>query len=142
MAVQVDFYVVSQDRPSARERTACRLAEKAWYKQHRVFIHTASAEATRSLDELLWTFRQDSFVPHGIYPDNVDPGVSILVGDGTPPSSESDVLINLSDGVPSFHAKFTRIVEVVGFGDDQRRRGRERFRAYRDHGCVPRTHNV
>lgn len=142
MAVRVDFYVVSDGGPEARERVACRLAEKAWRKQHRVFVHTASRAAATKLDELLWTFRQDSFVPHGLDSPAADPGLPILLGGGTSPTGECEVLINVANQVPEFFERFVRIADVVGLGEEQRKVGRDRYRLYREHGCEIRSHDV
>ena len=139
---RVDFYVVDDTRPQAREHAACRLAEKAWLHDHRVYVHTNSADAARKVDELMWTFRQNSFLPHAMFPGSPDDAVAVLVGDGTVPESESDVLINLTENVPTFYRQFDRIAEFVDGTEQARASGRERFRQYRDHGCVIESHNV
>ncbi|MEA2080825.1 MAG: DNA polymerase III subunit chi, partial [Pseudomonadota bacterium] len=64
---QVDFYLLQDDSAQNRISFACRLADKAYRLGNRVFIHTESAEQSRRLDDLLWTFQQNSFVPHAIY---------------------------------------------------------------------------
>ena len=139
---RVDFYVVSDSNPDARERAACRLAEKAWMKSHRVFVHTASPAAARKVDELMWTFRQNSFLPHALFPGAPDEAEAVLVGDGTRPEDESDVLINLTDEVPAFYRQFDRVAEFVHGTDAARVAGRHRFRLYRDHGYAIESHNV
>ncbi|MEZ5578324.1 MAG: DNA polymerase III subunit chi [Candidatus Competibacteraceae bacterium] len=48
--------------------SACRLADKAYGLGHTVYLFTASEARAAALDDLLWTFRQDSFVPHERYP--------------------------------------------------------------------------
>lgn len=65
---RVDFYVLAGPKPAARLRFACRLAEKAYRLDHRVHLQTGSAAEAEQLDELLWTFRQGSFVPHELAP--------------------------------------------------------------------------
>lgn len=143
-SLQVDFYVL--ESPAEREtlRTACRLAEKAWTRGHRVFIHTASSDAARSLDDLLWTYRQDSFVPHALYggsgaSEALEP---VLVGDGTRIPEDIDVLINLTGTVPAFADRSSRIAEIVGGDEPGRRAGRERYRQYRDRGFAIQQHNL
>ena len=63
---RVDFYILAAADSAARLRFACRLAEKAYHLKHRVHLHTASAAAAADVDDLLWTFRQGSFVPHEV----------------------------------------------------------------------------
>lgn len=140
--VRVDFYVIGETRGDARERTACRIAEKAWQGRHRVFVHTASAVHAQTMDALLWTFRPDSFVPHAIDAPEVERAVPILVGAGASPSAPCDVLVNLTDEVPEFRGEFRRIAEIVGADDTARQAGRARYRRYRDDGCEIASHNV
>jgi DNA polymerase-3 subunit chi len=139
--VRVDFYILGGAARAAPQRVACRLAEKAWLMGHRVFIATGSEAMTRQLDDLLWTYRQDSFTPHGTYPGQSGDEPPILIGDrDAPPHAE--VLINLSDAVPPFHERFVRVAELVGADEAARRAGRDRFRFYRDRGYDLHTHSL
>jgi DNA polymerase-3 subunit chi len=53
-----------------------------------------------------------------------------------------DVLVNLGDGLPAGFARFERLIEVVGGGQDERDRGRERWRFYRDRGYPLEKHEL
>ena len=63
---RVDFYVLPGSREIARQQFACRLAEKAYRLEHSVHIHVDDRAAMQRVDDLLWTFRDGSFVPHEI----------------------------------------------------------------------------
>lgn len=139
---RIDFYIVGGTGPLAREHAACRLAEKAWLKNHRVYVHTNSPDDAQAMDELLWTFRQNSFVPHARSPASPDDPVRVLIGHGRRPDNESDVLINLTETVPDFFTQFDRVAEFVDGTEHARARGRERYRQYRDHGCAIESHDV
>ncbi len=116
-------------------------AEKAFERGLRVFLRAASAAHARDLDEMLWTFRGTSFVPHGLAGE-ADPEVPVLLGDD-PDGHDAALLINLGDEAPSSPERFERIAEVVGAGEAQRRSGRQRFRYYRDRmGLEPATHRL
>ncbi len=139
---RVDFYVLKQAGPDARRRFACRLAEKAYRLDNRVHIHTTSPSDAEHLDELLWTFRDGSFVPHrllGAGEDDEAP-VTIGFGDAEPPAGE--LLINLADEVPAIATAFARIAELVTSDDDCRAKSRQRFAAYRDNGDEIDTHQL
>lgn len=144
--MQVDFYILAAQGRDAVLRTACRVAEKAWQSGHRVYVHTASPQAATAVDELLWTFRQESFVPHALdgAPDAAEltSATPVLIGTGEPTHEALDVLINLTDTVPLFAERSARVAEIVGAGDDERRAGRERYRHYRERGCDIRQHDL
>jgi DNA polymerase-3 subunit chi len=137
-----DFYVLAAADAGARPRFACRLAEKAYHLSQRVHLHTASSAAAAELDELLWTFRQGSFVPHEVARSGEAPSSPVTIGHGPAPPPAADMLINLAPEVPEFAAGYQRVAEIVGGPEDARREARERFRRYRESGREPTTHNM
>ena len=140
---QVDFYILTggTSRPE-RDRFACRLTEKAWQKGYRVFIHTGSDFEAQQLDDLLWTFRPESFVPHALATDPNSAALPVLVGWGSEPTRALDLLINLSGTVPAYFQRFARLAEIVESDDTQRDIARRRYRHYRDQGCSLRSHRL
>lgn len=139
---RVDFYVLEDSTPQARERLACRLTEKAFRLGHRVYIHTRSREQAAALDDLLWTFRQGSFVPHDLHGKDGGGASPVLIGHGEVPDDHHELLINLADEVPSFFSRFERVMETVDQTEAHRLAGRERFRFYRDRGYALQTHTL
>jgi len=137
---RVDFYVLAQSGEPARQSFACRLAEKAWRLDNTVHILAIGQQQAEHLDELLWTFRDGSFVPHEI--GSTDANVPVSIGWNPDGNAGRDVLINLSDTVPACAAAFPRIAELVGADDESRARGRQRFATYRDAGHEIETHKL
>jgi DNA polymerase-3 subunit chi len=136
---KVDFYILAN---GAREHIACKLSEKAYRMGSRVYIHTASTQQAQHIDELLWTFRDSSFVPHEQYQANSARNSPIQIGHHESPETECDVLINLADDVPLFFSRFLRVAELVGTDTDAKTQGRHRFRFYRDRGYPLETHQL
>ena len=145
MPGQVDFYVRPEASPDALEAFACRLVETVWQRGHRVLVLASSKAAARRLDDLLWTFRDESFVPHRRVgagdPAAVEPaGEPVIVTTPGTWGGELDVLVNLTPSVPEEAMRAARIVEIVPAGDGARAAGRERYRDYRSRGFELRTH--
>lgn len=140
--LRVDFYVLASAERESLWRVACRLAEKAWLAGNSVFLHAESEHEAARLDELLWTFQQDSFVPHALYPPRTPDWPPVLVGHGIAPERALDVLVNLSPDVPPFFEQFTRIAELVGAHPAAREHGRARYRYYRERGCTLHSHHL
>ena len=145
-APRIDFYLLEAPEGVACDVTACRIAEKAWLQGHRVHLHVDSPESARRLDDLLWTWRDESFVPHAVRgadePADADGDPPVTIGWGRVPESAADVLLNLDTRVPDGFERFARIAELVGGAEPARTAGRERFRRYRAHGCELRTHRL
>lgn len=150
-APRVDFYLVEDAGAVAGDASACRIAETAWRRGHRVHLHTDSRESARRLDDLLWTWRDESFVPHALCGGSGSTeaaggeaagGLPVTIGWGALPGFADDVLLNLDPRVPDGFERFARIAEVVGGADSARAAARERFRRYRAFGCALETHRL
>lgn len=137
---QVDFYVLDRVDELARNTLACKLAEKAWRLENTIHIHTMTRADADRLDELLWTFRDGSFVPHSLAGSEDD--APITIGYGADAVPVRDLLITLCDEIPSFADTFPRVAELVTSDEDCRRKSRERYASYRDQGHTIETHNI
>ena len=139
---RVDFYVLSKSSEQARQHFACKLAEKAYRLKNTVHIVAGNRADAERLDELLWTFRDGSFVPHHIISAPGDPESPITIGCDSDTVEPRDLLINLCDEVPSAAESFTRVAELVTSDQDSKQRSRKRYALYRDQGHEINTHNV
>jgi DNA polymerase-3 subunit chi len=139
---RVDFYILRDTGASACALFACRLTEKAVKQGHQVYINAESAAQLLELDDLLWTFRAGSFLPHAV--DNgEDNGASpVLLAHDREPGNSHDVLVNLSNEVPPFFSRFNRVAELAGSNDAQRSEARNRYRYYKDRGYTLHTHEI
>lgn len=108
--------------------------------ENTIHIHTMTREDAERLDELLWTFRDGSFVPHGLAGDENEAPISI--GYGESPVEPRDLLITLCDEIPSFAESFPRIAELVTSDEKCRAKSRQRYASYRDQGHKLDTHKI
>lgn len=137
---RVDFYVLPEGLST--QRFACNMAAKARRQGYEIYIHAASRPDAVSLDELLWTFQDISFLPHRLDDDAADDGSRVTVGwEGRLPP-EGQVLINLCAAIPEFAARFARIVEAVVPESPLREQARERYRRYREMGFELHSHEL
>ncbi|MEH6565670.1 MAG: DNA polymerase III subunit chi [Halopseudomonas sp.] len=137
---RIDFYLLSSDQPATRLQYACRLAHKAWQKGHHVYLHCPDQPAAERLDELLWSFNGEAFLPHALREDHN--GEPVVCGSGEDPGAANDLLINLSDDTPGFFSRFARLAEIVVEQDAIRVPARERFRFYRERGYPLQSHQI
>ena len=140
--MRVDFYILDAGSAAECLHFACRLTEKAYGLDSRVHAHTSSPADAAKLDEMLWTFRQGSFVPHEVLETGMPARAPVSIGSGNDHPDQGDLLVNLSEEPPAFAEKFARIAEIVGSDEASRAAGRERFRHYRDLGIEPTTHQI
>ena len=138
---RVDFYVLKQEGSQSRNTFACRLAEKAWRLENTVHIHTNNRDEAERINELLWTFRDGSFVPHELLTTS-GRSAPVTIGSGDIAVQGRDLLINLSDTIPAFAATFPRVAELVSSDETSKQESRKRFAAYRELGHTLETHDV
>ena len=140
---KVDFYVIGGSGEQTRQRFACRLAEKAYRLDNTVHIHATDRQSVQQIDDLLWTFRDGSFVPHEVLgAAAAEPPAPITIGCESAPSRDCDLLINLSEEIPATAESFPRVAEIVTSDEDARNRSRKRFVDYRERGHTLDTHKL
>jgi len=139
---QVDFYVLGVPGDGAALGVACRVVEKAWDQGLRVHVQARDEDQAARVDEALWTFRQESFVPHERCSGDATPRARVTVGTAGDTPAAPDVLVNIGAPVPHWYAACGRVAEIVAGDPQARAAGRERYRVYRDAGLELRTHDV
>ncbi len=140
---RVDFYILDDPSSAARLKLACKLAEKAYLSSQQALVwHTDPAEL-QAFDEMLWTFNDGSFVPHEALPGNgALNDTPVLLSAGVAPSANVDIIINLAADLPPCLSQTPRVAEIIDGDDARRRAGRARFKAYRELGVQPASHNI
>lgn len=138
---RVSFYILKGNKEHDRQVFACRLAEKAYYQGHQIYIHTEDAEQAQQINQTLWSFRADSFVPHQLV-DDQDNSCPIVIGHDTSPPRLMDLLINLGSKQPPFFSQFERVAEFVNDDENNKLIGRERYRFYQQRGYELDTYNI
>ena len=139
---RIDFYVLQEQSLGGRFKLACRIVEKAYRLGHQVYVRTHNSDDTNVLDDLLWTFSQNSFVPHQLSTEIDSRESPVVIGEHPPAADGADVVISVADDPVSDFTEYPRIVEIVGYEDDEKTSGRHRFRYYREHGVEPNTHRI
>jgi DNA polymerase-3 subunit chi len=137
-----DFYIIEESQVNARLRLTCRLIEKAYKNRHRIYVHTDTEKTAHQLDEMLWTYREDSFLPHNLYGDGPEPAPPIQIGFALTPEKQRDILINLSKDVPIFYPQFSRVLEIISNETDIQAAGREHYKQYRADGHPINIHKL
>jgi DNA polymerase-3 subunit chi len=141
-AVRIDFYVLEADATDGRLRLACKIIDRAYRSGHTAYLWARDDHETNLLDDLLWTFSQNSFVPHSRNNHNSDLTSPVHIGHHPPQSGSAEVVVSVADRPVEDYSNFLRIAEVVGFGEAEKQSGRSRFKFYRDQGLELETHRI
>ena len=138
----IDFYFNAEDRL----QVACRLAGKAMKQNQRLLIYAPDAETANRIDKMLWTWPAIGFVPHCAVHAALAAETPVLiaseVGADAQTAPDCEVLLNLGADCPPHFERFPRLLEVVSTEEDDKARGRNRFRYYRERGYAITNHDL
>lgn len=140
---KVDFYLLQEGPRDALLTLVCRVANKVYQSKLTGIVMVPDAECAARLDDLMWSYEQGGFLPHGRVgdgPANNPP--PIVISHDQQCEYTRDVLISLLEQIPEDYTRFRRIAEVVGAGAEDKAKARDRYRLYRDQGCQLDTHEM
>ncbi len=140
MQTQVMFYLLDDGASETAEIDTCSalyhacLQASYFYRQNqRVYIYTKDKQHAEQIDEMLWAFDSDSFVPHNLVGEGPKQGAMVEIGYQAP-QGRRPVLINLTSTVPNFANQFNYIVDFVPSDETLKQQARERFKTCRQWG--------
>ena len=141
---QVDFYILPEN--GNKKYVACALIQKAWKQGNNIFVNTRSESEAVAFDDLLWTFKDISFLPHCLAANNNTENSPIVIGEDNQTNSQipdhTTVMLNLTDQIPRDTNKLKRILEIVADSENERQQARKRYAEYRDQGHELNNHKI
>ncbi|WP_415911551.1 DNA polymerase III subunit chi [Neptuniibacter sp. QD37_11] len=140
MTSKADFYVLPSSDPDARGRFLCRLVEKIRALGHQLYIQTANESEAKHIDQLLWEYRPEAFIPHQLVDEDLQAGVQIGWDQQRP--QHKDVFVNLNLDIPEDALGFDRILEVVVQTEDVLASTRKNYKLYQSNGIQIDMHDM
>lgn len=122
----------------------CRLLRKASTSGATVLVFASDAMVGK-LDAGLWAMSATDFVPHCAGAPNsavYSRSAVVLASDMVQTLPVRDVLINLTDSVPSQFVDYARLIEVVSTDDADRHSARIRWKHYAERGYPITRHDL
>lgn len=112
-----------------------QLLEKTIERGWRAVVEVGSRERAEALDAHLWTFRDDSFLPHGMAGEDTDAQQPILLTTGTENPNGANVRFFVDRAVPQSGQGYQRLVYLFsGHDPDAVAEARLAYRALRSEG--------
>jgi DNA polymerase-3 subunit chi len=133
MNTDIVFIVLNS---TVKSRIVCDLAENCYLNNERLVIYTKSEEECRKIDLLLWTWKQQSFIPHKYF-DTLSSSQKepiVLTTNIDNPADYTTVL--LVDPLPV--EKVIQFSKVIDFAEKYDSQGlelsRQRYKVYKNQG--------
>lgn len=146
--MRADFYLIQKERFREEPlRLVCELAKRAFGHGLPALVLVRDRAQAEALDDLLWSFEPDAYVPHQIAgEDMLDEGMDgeeetdVLI---VPPDADvpmRPLVINLRDA--AVEGGFDRVLEVVPADPAARDPLRERWKQYKARGFEVNKHDM
>ncbi len=137
------FHILAQNTHAARNLHAAKLVDKAWQQGDRVCVLCDTEEQAVELDDLLWNFTPEAFIPHSIAKAATTPctdPVGILL---YPPAAvDWDTVIVLSSALPEDADQYRRLALVAHNDPAVLNQARGHYKQLRSLGIEARVHDM
>jgi len=140
--MKIDFYILEEASQASALAFACQLVEDLHQNNQQIYIHAKSLQEAEQLDNLLWTFKAESFIPHNLYRHSDQSPPPVQIGFSEAPERHKNILVNVSQIAPSFYQQFAHLIEVVFADPAAQQAARERYKQYRSQGFEINTHKL
>ncbi|WP_420600190.1 DNA polymerase III subunit chi [Neptuniibacter sp.] len=140
MTSKADFYVLPSTDPEARGRFLCRLVGKILGLGHEIYIQTANEAEAKRIDQQLWEFQPESFIPHSLISEEL--AAKVKIGWDAQRPDHNDVFVNLNLDIPEDALGFNRILEIVVQSEDVLASTRNNYKTYQTNGISIDMHDM
>ena len=138
---RADFCLIARPRFASEPlRLVCELVRRAHAARQPTLILARDLEQAEALDELLWAFDEDAFIPHQIAGDDDDAVTAVLIVPPGLATPDRPLLINLRDDCATGACE--RVLEVVAADASAREGSRTRWRGYQQRGFEVAKHDM
>jgi DNA polymerase-3 subunit chi len=138
---RADFYLIAKPRfLDDPLLLVCELARRAFDTRQPALILARSADQAEQIDEKLWEFSDDAFVPHQLAGDDDDAITPVLIAAPGAQTPDRPLVINLRDECAP--GLFERVLEVVPADESMRLGSRERWKTYKAAGFTVEKHDM
>jgi DNA polymerase-3 subunit chi len=139
---RADFYLIA--RPRFLEQPlmlVCELARRAYDANQWTLVLARDAAQAEELDELLWSFDEDAYIPHQVAgTDEEDELTPVLIAAPEVDAPARALVINLREA--AFEGPCERVLEVVPADASAREPLRERWKQYKARGFELNKHDM
>lgn len=140
---RADFYLIAKPRFAGQPLLlVCELCRKANDAGLATLVLARDSAQAEELDDLLWSFNPDAFIPHQIAGSDEDEeeAVVLIAAPGQEAGAPRPLVINLRDA--AWMQPCDRVLEVVPDDPSAREPLRERWRQYKAAGYALSKHDM
>mgnify|MGYP000314676678 CR=1 FL=1 len=131
----ISFYLVADaTTPAGVDGVLPALLQKILSAGHRVVVRCQDADRVARLNEFLWTYQPESFIPHGAENDGFKEDQPVFLTDGDDNPNGADILIRLSGSECTTFSSYARVLDLFEGSDPQKQAARKRWTELKEKG--------
>ena len=138
------FYILNAEDDT--ESSICKIIKKHYELKNAILVSSKDKTLIESINKLLWTFEQLSFIHHSTDKKYDSHTNVILVETGYKNDSivkkDYNVFINLDDEVKTDYHNHEIIVELVNTNEDKKKIAREKYLYYKNNKLNVKHENL
>jgi DNA polymerase-3 subunit chi len=127
---RIDFYFNVADK----HQVISDLVQSALLKRRQVTIFAKDENMASDVCADLWQNKPESFLPNVLANHALAAQTPVVIHWHENQLFQDDMLINLTSNEPIFFSRFTQLVELVSYDEQDKLAARQRYKFYRDRG--------
>lgn len=120
---------------SPLERALPKLMEKAYASGNRTLLVAGDEKRMEQLNQLLWSYDPNRFLPHGSIKESEQEDQPILLSTTSDPQNNASILVITDGNMPDNADAFDRILDMFDGNDEESvTKARQRWTLYKNSG--------
>lgn len=135
---------LAAQKVASQVKQAADLVSQAAQKRTRITILCADQTQAEDIDEFIWQYPHDAFVPHNLHGEGPAAGTPVEIvwfsayvalASANQRLRNRAMLVNLSAEFIDDHSQFKHIIDFVPTQEAQKEAARMRYKQYKQAGC-------
>lgn len=131
---EISFYQVMDETPAAVDLAVALLLEKVLKSEHNAIVRAPNEDRLERLNSNLWSYKDDSFIPHGSKEDGHEEQQPIYLSTEQDNPNGADILVTISGAESGDFSTYERVLDVFDASDISIKQARARWKEYKSKG--------
>lgn len=138
MKNNVDVIFIQVESNAEKVASLCQIVQKYFSSEEKVLIFVSSSQAANYVDQLLWKYPEESFLPHQVAESKTQERVAITTQSIN--VNEASILLNLSGVLCPIYSQFQKVYELMDKTDKEKLQlSKKRYEAYQAMKITPKV---
>lgn len=136
---RVTFYALADGTDNPQQdlmEAAATLALDTYQARKWMLIHCQTQEQAVALDEFIWQFPADRFIPHNLIGEGPQQGTPVEIAWQGQTLKSCHTALNLTESMLDEYKQYQHIIDFVPVDEQAKQAARDRYKQYKQAGCA------